>query len=486
MNNQYFAYTRVSTVKQGDGASLEAQKDAIERYAAQHGLPITQWFEEKETAAKQGRPVFTDMIKQLRSGKGSGVIMHKIDRSARNLRDWATVSDLQDERIDVRFAADSIDLSTRSGRLTASMLAVLAEDYVHNLKDEREKGFNARLKQGLYPLKAPAGYLDNGGGKAKTICQVKGPLIRELYELYATGEYSLETVADEMWQRGLRSRNGGKIYKSKIDRILRDPFYVGMIKIWSTGYLGQGIHEPLISQELYDRVQARRNGRTNRKATKLNLLFRRRLTCGMCKNFLIGERQRGHIYYRCHQRMCPEKTIREEVINDALASQLEAAQLSDEAVQRLRGKILEENLANASTSILMKNKAAISEIKQKKERLLNAYLSGRVNEQVYEAKNEDLMLQENGLHRNAIESVPLEQKQQFADKFLEHVKTVVSTYLLANQIEKRQLIELLFSSITVTKKSLCLQHKTGSKKPVMRVLFLMVGKKEPPIEATTV
>jgi hypothetical protein len=147
--------------------------------------------------------------------------------------------------------------------------------------------------------------------------------------------------------------------------------------------------------------------------------------------------------------VCPEKTIREEVINDALVSHLEAAQLSDEAVQRLREKILGKPTL-ASTSILMKNKAAISEIKQMKERLLNAYLSGRVAEQVYESKHEDLTLQENALQRDANLSVPLERKQQFAEKFLEHVKSLVSTYLLANQSEKRQLIELLFSNIKVT------------------------------------
>jgi len=178
MSKTYFAYTRVSTVKQGEGVSLDAQKEAIGRYCAQHALTVTHWFQEKETAVKQGRPVFTDMVKRLNQKQADGVVMHKIDRSARNMRDWATINDLLDRGVDVRFAADSIDLTTRSGRLTASMLAVLAEDNIRNLKEEQEKGFKGRLKQGLYPLKAPIGYLDNGGGKAKTICPTVGPLIK--------------------------------------------------------------------------------------------------------------------------------------------------------------------------------------------------------------------------------------------------------------------------------------------------------------------
>ncbi len=124
MNKTYFAYIRVSTVKQGEGVSLEAQKEAIERYCVQHGLMVAQWFQEKETAAKQGRPIFTDMIKRLNKKQAGGVVMHKIDRSARNLRDWATVGDLQDAGIDVHFAAESVDFASRGGRLTADIQAV--------------------------------------------------------------------------------------------------------------------------------------------------------------------------------------------------------------------------------------------------------------------------------------------------------------------------------------------------------------------------
>ena len=75
MKQPCFGYVRVSTVKQGEGASLEAQKEAIERYAAQHSLVISLWFEEKETAAKRGRAVFNDLIKRLTSGAAQGVII---------------------------------------------------------------------------------------------------------------------------------------------------------------------------------------------------------------------------------------------------------------------------------------------------------------------------------------------------------------------------------------------------------------------------
>ncbi len=89
MSKKCFGYIRVSTVKQGEGVSLEAQKDAITAFAAKNDLTISQWFEEKETAAKKGRPVFGAMIRDLKKGKAQGLVVHKIDRSARNFSDWA-------------------------------------------------------------------------------------------------------------------------------------------------------------------------------------------------------------------------------------------------------------------------------------------------------------------------------------------------------------------------------------------------------------
>src|SRR5258707_807131 len=96
-----FAYIRVSTAKQGQGVSLQEQRAAIERYAARTGAEIIQWFEEQRTAAKTGRPEFTLMVRLLRKGAAAGVVIHKIDRSTRNYRDWAEIDELIDSGIDV-------------------------------------------------------------------------------------------------------------------------------------------------------------------------------------------------------------------------------------------------------------------------------------------------------------------------------------------------------------------------------------------------
>src|SRR5579859_6826438 len=206
----FFGYTRVSTNKQGEqGVSLQEQHDAIARYAQRNELAIARWFEERETAAKHGRPIFGQMLKLLRQGKANGVVIHKIDRSARNLKDWADLGQLIDGGIEVHFSNESLDLHSRGGRLSADIQAVVASDYIRNLREETKKGLYGRLKQGFYPLGAPVGYLDMGkGGKLKELDPMQAPLVRKAFELYATGRFGLHRLRHEMHALGLRNRSG--------------------------------------------------------------------------------------------------------------------------------------------------------------------------------------------------------------------------------------------------------------------------------------
>ncbi|MCP4182476.1 MAG: recombinase family protein, partial [Hyphomicrobiales bacterium] len=238
-------------------------------------------------------------------------VTHKIDRSARNFADWAKVGDLADAGIDVYFASESLDFRSRGGRLSADIQAVIAADYIRNLREETIKGITGRLKQGLYPFKAPIGYIDNGGGKPKTIDPVRGPLVKQLVELYASGEHSIWSLVPEMERRGLKSPSGLPLSKSGIEKVLNNPFYAGIIKIKRTGQIFDGVHDALISVSLFEQVQDIKSGKAGKKVTKHNHLYRGLFRCGLCQSAMIPEKQKGYIYYRCQTKECLTKTIRE-------------------------------------------------------------------------------------------------------------------------------------------------------------------------------
>jgi DNA invertase Pin-like site-specific DNA recombinase len=449
-----FAYVRVSTPKQKvEGVSPEEQRDAITRYASSHGLSITEWFEETRTAAKRGRPQFTKMLRLLRQGKADGLIVHKIDRSARNLRDWADLGELIDAGIAVHFVNESLDLNTRGGRLAADIQAIVAADFIRNLREETLKGFYGRLKQGIYPLQAPLGYLDCGKGKPKVPDPDRAPHVRQAFGLYDTGRFGLIELADEMYRRGLRNRNGRKVTRNGLSTILNNPFFCGLIRLKKTSETFPGIHEPLIPVALFERVQGRLHGRTHRKITRHDFVFRQLLTCGECGKRLRGELQKGHVYYRCHTRGCPTNCIREEVVDEAVRKELRRIALSDEERAFLLQRI-EERRAGAAEKWEEEReiwRMRLGQIEAQLNRLIDAYLDGTLNKQLLEDRKAKLHFEKRELEEKL--SLPATQTEERLDRFREMVELANSAWLsyeTPNSDRRRHLVQLMMSNRVVT------------------------------------
>lgn len=455
-----FGYIRVSTVKQGNGVSLQEQKEAIIRYAEKHQLTIIEWFEEKETAAKHGRPIFTRMINLLKDKKANGVIIHKIDRGTRNYKDWAALEELLASGSELHFAHESLDMNTRAGRLTADMLAAIAADYIRNLREEASKGLYGRLKQGIYPFSAPVGYLNNGGGQVKTIDPIQGPLVKKAFELYVRKEYSLDSLVPVMKDLGLSNSNGHTISKARLSKILNNPFYTGILKV--KGKRFQGKHQPLISPELFLQVQSILRGKTNVKQLKHAFLFRRLIKCNECNYTLIGEKQKGHVYYRCHSKNCTTKGIREELIDKFLLNSFEEIQFRP-IEDKVLNEILQHNQQNwekTQNGLEESYKMQKHKLSLKLNRLTDAYIENTIEKEVFEDKKERLMIEQQGLSLQ-IEQLTFQKELIFkkAEFFLELLKSLKKSYLNGIFEEKRKLIKLVTSNLAVEGKKIVITMK---------------------------
>lgn len=452
MQHNYLAYTRVSTAKQGEGVSLQEQKESIRRYASRENFTISRWFEEKETAAKRGRPVFGEMLKILEKGEARGVIIHKIDRSARNLKDWANLGELIDAGIEVHFANESLDLNSRGGRLSADIQAVVAADYIRNLREETRKGFYGRLKQGLYPLRAPIGYLDNGGGKPKTIDPVTGPLVRQAFELYASGTISLRDLADEMYRRGLRSQRNGKVNRTGWSNALRNPFYIGIMRVRSTGEVFPGVHETLIPKRLFDRVQGVLDGKVRKGSNRHAFLFRRLFRCEACGYSLIGERQKGHVYYRCHTSDCTTTGFREEALDRAIRKRLEPLMLTRDELRYLLQKVVElrvkwENDREKRERALRLQRAKIGE---RLTALTDALLDGIIDKPLFEERKEALLLERREIDDQLSGGdTTFDRIPDKLQEFLELAESAETSYEEGDRAEKRDFLQIVTSNRTV-------------------------------------
>lgn len=452
-----FAYIRVSTVKQGDGVSLAAQREAIEAFAIRHQIAISKWFEEKETAAKGGRPLFNQMMKELRQGKAQGLVIHKIDRSARNFADWAKIGDLQDAGIDIHFATESLDFSSRGGRLTADIQAVIAADYIRNLREETIKGINGRLKQGLYPFYAPIGYLDNGGGKVKTLDPLRAPLVKLAFELYANRQYSLRGLHAELARRGLTNRKGGRLTLSGLGTMLSNPFYTGIVQIQRTGMTYRGVHERLISTHLFERVQAVKSGKCGPKLTRHDHIYRGLFRCGHCEGPMVPELQKGHVYYRCTKRDCPTKTVREEAIEAAIEACLHCTQLSAPNLADFDTRIESWIAAQADDGEHKAWQLRKSNVQDRIDRLTDALIDRLIDREAFAERRQRLALEEEALDEERRSMGDRRAKAEHMRTLIELANNIVQSHRLAESTEKRQLVEMTTSNRRVYGKDVCLE-----------------------------
>lgn len=454
---QCFGYIRVSTQKQGEGVSLEAQKDAITDFASRNHLTVIKWFEEKETAAKRGRPIFNQMLKQLKRGGASGLIMHKIDRSARNLRDWALVSELPSQGIDIYFATESLDFTSTSGRLAANLQAVIAEHYIHNLREETIKGLRGRLKQGLYPFKAPIGYLDNGRGHAKTPCPEKAPLVAQMFELYATGQYSMSTLRAEMQRRGLRNHAGRPVSLHGIETILRNSFYCGLIELRKTGEVFEGCHEPLISPHLFKLVQDIKAGKAGKKVPRHNHLYRGLFRCAECQRSMIPERQKAHVYYRCQTRTCPKNTIREDRLEAAISAAYADLYIDPDSVEELKRQWLVWLKKDDPRGLLASLDLRITKVEERLGRLTELLIDGAIDEREHRTRKKALSLELAALRTERAEVAKLDLSEGEIRLFIELITSLAELHRSLKPDEKRCLLENCFSNRLVAENEPCLE-----------------------------
>jgi site-specific DNA recombinase len=465
----YFAYIRVSTLKQGEkGSSLNEQHDAIERYAVKHGIGISEWFEEKETAAKRGRRQFRIMMTRLQRGHAFGVIIHKVDRSARNLADWAELATLMDSGVDVHFAHEAMDLQTRGGRLSADIQAVVAADFIRNLRDEVKKGIYGRLKAGFYPFQAPPGYLDGGKGKLKPIDPVQGPLVRMAFETYASGNYPITALADRFEPLGLRNRCGSRIPANQMARLIANPFYFGLIRVKGQTYIGK--HEPLISKALFDKCRDIAEGRaTSYPPARIthDRIFRRMIACSVCSRNLTGETQKGHVYYRCHSQNCHGVSLREDHILTFVGKQL--ARLPEIEDFMLTFRQATEGDRSSQLVQIDNDRAAcqmnMGIVANRKRKLVDAFLDELIDKAVYEERLASLNGEELSLLERDQElaqgSASYQKIQEQKFELLKALKNIAQSGNMSknalNPAKIREIIKQASSNLVAHEKTIAVQ-----------------------------
>lgn len=252
-------YARVSSVEQVSGYSIEAQIDQCRAWANEQGYNVARvYIEPGRSARTDDRPVFQRMIKNVCAGEAGAVVVHKVDRFARNLLDLLRYKrQLRDEGVRLLSASEEfLNGDSPENDLAIKIMGAVAEYVAWNIGQEAVKGQDAKAKSGSWPGSVvPLGYERIGQGRGSTIdiCPDYGEIIKTAYNEFSSGNYTIRQWVAEAKKRGYRSRQGNVISSTTWHNVFRSVFYLGRFD-WK-GEIYDGDHPSLIDEETWQTVQ---------------------------------------------------------------------------------------------------------------------------------------------------------------------------------------------------------------------------------------
>jgi DNA invertase Pin-like site-specific DNA recombinase len=297
-------YSRVSSEEQVHGYSLEAQVNACMAFATQRKWKIVRFYSDPGHSAKDDhRPDFAKMIAHAQEQQFKAIIFHKLDRFSRNIENTLRYfRDLNSYDVLIASVTEDFDFTTAQGRLVFRMMALFAQWYLENLSAEVVKSKVEMARHGVQNGPVPFGYIKDKELNKIFIVEEEAHLVKSAYELYASGNYTDQTIADFMNQCGIKTRKGNKWSKDTVTDFLQNEFFYG--KVAYRDQLWPGRHQAIITKELFDRVKEVRakhavKPRSHLAFNKLRRvsLLRRIVCCSRCERPLRVQSVKAYGYY---------------------------------------------------------------------------------------------------------------------------------------------------------------------------------------------
>jgi site-specific DNA recombinase len=472
-------YLRVSSAQQADkdfdaeGFSIPAQRDACQREADKldaEVVPDGEYIDRGESAKTAKRPALRAMLDRLKRGDIDYVIVHKVDRLARNRADDVEiVMAIRQAGAQLVSVTENID-ETPSGLLLHGIMSSIAEFYSRNLAAEVMKGTTQKAKNGGTPFRAPLGYLHDrlvvDGREVRTVVldPDRAPLIREAFTLYASGDYSLAELAALMEERGLRSRPTRKYparaLKAKdLQHLLRNSYYVGLVPYDGKVYPGR--HEPLVDEATFQEVQDLLTSKrvSGERPWRHFHYLRGSLYCGECGRRLIYSRAKGnggeYQYFLCGGRQhanCSQTSHRVEAVEAAVEAHYSTQELSDEERERLRKAVTKhiEAATVLSAERVAEAELRLTQLEREERKLLQAHYADQISECLF-AEEQERIRRERIAANKRIENLDVEydRVQKALDLALALTDDIQRAYAQAGPQERRLLNQGLFERLEI-------------------------------------
>jgi DNA invertase Pin-like site-specific DNA recombinase len=285
-------YVRVSSEEQVEGYSLSAQERFCREFAEKRHWDVVKVYSDPGHSGKNDRrPDFQNMITDAARHKFKAILFHKLDRFSRNIENTMKyIKDLNGYDVTLASVTEEFDFTTAQGRLFFRLMSLFAQWYLENLSSEVVKGKMEMARRGVHNGRLPFGYIKKKDGKV-VVVKSEANIIRKAFELYATGEYTDQTIAEFLNKNEYKTRRGRNWSKDTITDFLKNEFYYG--KVAYRDQLWPGRHEPVIDKDLFDKCMEVRSSHATRPRTHISQpkikhpnLLQRIICCNHCGRLL--------------------------------------------------------------------------------------------------------------------------------------------------------------------------------------------------------
>jgi len=471
-------FARVSDKKQD---SNEAQVVRVSDYVKHKGLTVWKTFEIEESSTKGDRERFQEVIKIIEDSKETiALVVDTVDRLQRSFRESVQLDELRRAgKIEIHFYRENLVIhrdSNSSDILRWDMAVMFAKSYVLQLSDNVKRKQKHMLANGELIGKPPIGYesiYDEAGKRTDVIFDLKNShIIKKMFELYATGNYSTLTVRDQTFKDGLKSSVGKPLSLSMVDHILNNTFYYGQMVSKGKPYPHK--YQPLISKELFDKCQRIRKGWNKKPFAYASkpFILRGLVRCAKCGCSMSPDLKKGkYTYYSCSngkKEICNTKVyVPEKILLEPIYEVLEQFKnipqvRIDNLVSGLKQSSESKNLYHKNTINTLQSE--YNSTQTRIDRLMDLLIDGSITKTDYDKKLKELKDKQYDLNIQLDEHTKADESYYItASTVFNLAKDAFDLFESSEVPEKRAILNYILSNYTVNEKTPCITMRSPFK-----------------------
>ncbi len=316
-------YPRVSTPDQSRfGHSLDEQEEKLKQLCAFKGYKIYKVYREEGVSAKNtNRPKFQEMMQDMKDGKINKIVVYKLDRLTRSIRDLETICNLLEEyNCSLESVAEEINTSNANGKFFMRMITILAQLEIERTSERTKFGLAGAFKKGHLPGKPPLGFMKVGKDKKVCINEVEAEVIKKIFNMYLEGS-SVCSICEKFNDENVLNRHWAT---TTVDSILSNKLYIGTVEYGKRKGVNVQVFEnaipTIIDKTVFEMVQERKQKNQKNYRRKRTYIFMQKIACSKCHKIMGGESSTSktgekHVYYKCN---CCKVRISEKKIEEKL------------------------------------------------------------------------------------------------------------------------------------------------------------------------